>query len=223
MTKLEKATNVAIILTCIFLVGIMARNYYLSRQSVTPRSLLEIKKGAVVKLPGAESAGQQLATPTLVLALSKNCSFCQESVGFYQKLTALKNSSPQGLRLVAVLPQSKEEATSYLKEQKIEVDEVVSMDVTKLGLRGTPTLMLLDGQNKLEEFWIGKLNSSQESEVIERLKKVCAGCSLAKTTKGDVKGKLSLTWLTRIFPDSQPRVVGMRDIPECDTKSEFRL
>jgi hypothetical protein len=172
MTKLEKVTNVAIILACVFLVGTMARNYYLSRKSVPSHPLPEIQKGTVVKLPRVESTGQQPAMPTLVLALSKNCHFCQESVGFYQKLAAFKNSSPQGLRLVAVLPQSKEEAASYLKEQKIEVDEVVSMEITKLGVLGTPTLLLLDGQNKLEELWVGKLNDSQESEVIERLKKI---------------------------------------------------
>jgi RNA polymerase sigma-70 factor, ECF subfamily len=143
----------------------------LQRESGPSHPLPEIQKGTVVKLPRVESTGRQPAMPTLVLALSKNCHFCQESVGFYQKLAAFKNSSPQGLRLVAVLPQSKEEAESYLKEQKIEVDEVVSLEITKLGVLGTPTLLLLDGQNKLEELWVGKLNDSQESEVIERLKK----------------------------------------------------
>jgi hypothetical protein len=183
MNRLEKVTNVVIILACAFLIGTLARNYYLSRKP-DPRIQPGIQKGAVVKLPGAASGNQQPAMPTLVLALSKNCHFCQESVGFYQKITALKNSSPQGLRLVAVLPQSKEEAASYLKEQGIGVDEVVSMEISKLGLRGTPTLLLLDGQNKLEELWVGKLNDSQEEQVMTRLKQVCAGCSLQKTAMG---------------------------------------
>lgn len=173
MSRLEKATNVAIILACIALVGNLARNYYLSTRPV-PGLPPAIAKGAEVKLPGAAPASSQ---PTLVLALSKNCHFCQESVGFYQRLTAFKNSSPQGLRMVAVLPEKQEEAASYLKEQGIGADEVISMEVTKLGVRGTPTLLLLDGQSKLEELWVGKLNESQESEVIERLKKACAGCS----------------------------------------------
>jgi len=173
MTKLEKMTNVAIILACAFLIGSVVRNYYLS--ALRPSALPEIPKGTVVKLPGAAPTSPQ---PTLVLALSKTCRFCQESVGFYQKLAAFKNSSPQGLRIVAVLPDKQEEAASYLKEQGIKVDEVVSMPVSELGVRGTPTLLLLDGQNKLEELWAGKLNDSQESQVMERLKKACPGCSL---------------------------------------------
>jgi hypothetical protein len=174
MTKLEKATNVAIIVACIVLVGNLAWNYYLSSRP-DPRRLPEVQKGAIIKLPGAASTTPQ---PTLVLALSKNCHFCQESVGFYQKLTAFKNSSPQGLRMVAVLPEKREEAESYLKEHGIGVDEVVSMPVSNLGVKGTPTLLPLDGHNKLEELWVGMLNDSQESQVIERLKKSCPRCSL---------------------------------------------
>jgi len=179
MTRLEKTANAAVILACVAFVGTLAWNYLRSSRP-DPRTLPELPKGTVVNLPGTAPSIPQ---PTLVLALSKNCHFCQESVGFYQKLAAFKNSSPQGLRMVAVLPQGKEEAASYLKEQGIEADEVISMEVSKLGLVGTPTLLLLDGQNKLEELWVGKLNESQESEVIERLKKVCAGCALPKTAR----------------------------------------
>jgi hypothetical protein len=179
MTKLEKATNVAIILACVALVGNLARNYYRSSRPV-PGLAPKIAKGAVVKLPGAAPATSQ---PTLVLALSKNCHFCQESVGFYQKLTAFKNSSPQGLRLVAVLPEKREEAASYLKESGIGADAVLSMPVSQIGVTGTPTLLLLDGQNKLEEIWVGKLNESQESEVMARLKKACAVCATPKVAR----------------------------------------
>jgi hypothetical protein len=174
MNRLEKVTNLAIVLACIVLIGTLARNFYLSTKP-DPRTLPQIPKGAVVKLPGDAPSGQQ---PTLVLALSKNCRFCQESVGFYQKLTALKNSSPQGLRMVAVLPESKEEAEGYLKDQRIGVDAVVSMPVSKIGVRGTPTLLLLDEQQQLQEMWVGKLNEAQEAEVMARLKKACSGCKL---------------------------------------------
>jgi hypothetical protein len=177
MTRLEKATNVAIIVACVFLVGTLARNYYLSRNSDLS-AVPEIPKGTEIKLP---IAGQQSAVPTLVLALSKNCHFCSESVPFYQKLTAFKNSSPQGLRLVAVLPDKQEEAEAYVKGNGIGVDAVVSMPVTNLGVRGTPTLLLLDGQNKLEETWVGKLSDAQESQMIDRLKKACGSCSLPAT------------------------------------------
>jgi hypothetical protein len=181
MSRLEKATNVAIIVACLFLVGTLVRNYYLSRNADSG-VLPEIAKGTEIKLPVTTPGIQQPAVPTLVLALSKNCHFCEESVPFYRKLTAFKNSAPQGLRLVAVLPEKQEEAEAYLKGNGIGVDAVVSMPVSNLGVRGTPTLLLLDGQNKVEETWVGKMSDAGESQVIDRLKKACGGCSLPATT-----------------------------------------
>jgi hypothetical protein len=181
MTRLEKATNVAIIVACAFLVGTLVRNYYLSRNS-EPSMLPVIPKGTEIKLPIESPGGQQSAVPTLVLALSKSCRFCEESVPFYRKLTVFKNSSPQGLRLVAVLPDKKEEAEAYLKENGIGVDTVISMPVSNIGVQGTPTLLLLDGQNKLEEIWVGKQSEADETPVIDRRKKACGGCSLPATT-----------------------------------------
>lgn len=169
MSRLEKTTNIAIVVACIFLVGTLVRNYYLSRN--LDLNTPEIAKGTEIKLPLTAAGGQQTAQPTLVLALSKSCHFCGESVPFYQKLAALKNSSSaQKLRLVAVLPDKQDEAEAYLKGNGIAVDSVISMPLTNLGVRGTPTLLLLDGQNKLEELWIGKLTDAQESQVMEKLK-----------------------------------------------------
>ncbi len=180
MTRLEKATNVAIIVACLFLVGTLVRNYYLSQNSDVS-ALPEISKGTEIKLPTTSSSGQQSLVPTLVFALSKSCHFCEESVPFYQKLTAFKNSAPQGIRFVVVMPEKQEEAEAYLKGNGIGVDAVVSMQVSNLGVRGTPTLLLLDGQNKLEEMWVGKMNDAGESQVIDRLKKACGSCSLPGT------------------------------------------
>ena len=165
MSRLEKATNIAIIVACLFLVGTLVRNYYLSRN--LDFNAPEIAKGTEIKLPLTTAGGQQ---PTLVLALSKSCHFCSESVPFYQKLAAFKNAAPQKLRLVAVLPDKQTEAEAYLKGNGIGVDAVISMPLPNLGVQATPTLLLLDAQNKLEEIWVGKMGEAQEAQVIERLK-----------------------------------------------------
>src|SRR5262245_29629241 len=113
MSRLEKATNVAIIVACVFLVGTLIRNYYLNKNEVG--ALPEMTKGTEIKLAPAATNGQQSVMPTLVLALSKSCHFCSESVPFYQKLASFKNSTPQKLRLVAVLPDKQEDAEAYVK------------------------------------------------------------------------------------------------------------
>jgi thiol-disulfide isomerase/thioredoxin len=177
MTRLDKAANVALIIACLFLIGTLARNYYLSRIP-DPNFELGVKKGETVKIPEGASADRQSAPATLVLALSTHCGFCQASVPFYQKLAAFKNSAPARVRLAAVMSEPKEEIEAYLKENSISADAVFSMPVSQIGVNGTPTLLLLDGQNKLVESWIGKLNGQGESEVIGRLQKVCPECSM---------------------------------------------
>jgi hypothetical protein len=182
MSRLWKPTYtyIAIILACLLCIGILARNYYLSR-SPNPSAMPEVRKVGEMNQPAAIPSNQQSKIPTLVLALSKHCRPCRESVGFYRKLTVFKNSSPQGLRLVAVLPESKEEGETYLKEYGIGVDAVLSLPLSQMGLKEVPALLLLNEQHKLEESWIGKLSDAQEAEVVNRLKKACASCSLPMT------------------------------------------
>jgi thiol-disulfide isomerase/thioredoxin len=177
MTRLDKAANVALIIACLLLIGTLARNYYLSRIP-DPNIELGVKKGEPVKLPEGGSAEGQSAPATLVLALSTHCGFCQASVPFYQKLAVFKNSAPARVRLATVMSEPKEEIEAYIKKNGIAADAVFSMPVSQIGVKGTPTLLLLDGQNKLVESWVGQLSSQDESEVIRRLQKVCPECSM---------------------------------------------
>jgi thiol-disulfide isomerase/thioredoxin len=177
MTRLDKVANVAIIIACLLLIGTLARNYYLSRIP-DPSLELGVKKGEQVKLSGDAPADGQSAQATLVLALSTHCGFCQDSLPFYQKLAVFKNSSPARVRLATVMSEPKEEIEAYLKKHGIAADAVFSMPIAQIGVKGTPTLLLLDGQNKLIESWVGKLDSQGESEVIAQLKKACPECSI---------------------------------------------
>jgi thiol-disulfide isomerase/thioredoxin len=177
MTKLDKAANIALIIACALLIGTLARNYYLSRLP-DPNLELGVKKGEQVKLSGEAPADGQSAQATLVLALSTHCGFCQDSLPFYQKLAAFKNSSPARVRLATVMSEPKEEIEAYVKKNGIAADAVFSMPISQIGVKGTPTLLLLDGQNKLIESWIGKLDSQGESDVIAHLQKAYPECSM---------------------------------------------
>lgn len=177
MTRLDKVANIALILTCALFIGHLARIYYIGR-GADPNLQPEIKTGEVVKLPGSDTALRQSAPATLVMALSTHCGFCQDSMPFYQKLAAFKNSSPVNLRLATVMSESKEEAEAYLKKNGVTTDIVLSTPMSQIGVNGTPTLLLLDGENRLVQSWVGQLNNSQESEVVSQLQKLCPQCSM---------------------------------------------
>src|SRR5215475_3811012 len=177
MTRLDKVANIVLILTCALVIGNLARNYYNSRKA-DPSLQPDIKIGEVVKLPESETAERQSAPATLVMALSTHCGFCQASMPFYQKLSAFKNSSPVNVRMATVMSESKEEAEAYLKKYGIAADIVLSTPISQVGVNGTPTLLLLDRENRLVRSWVGQLNNSQESEVVSQLQKLCPQCSM---------------------------------------------
>ena len=172
MNRLEKYVNIAILVTCCLVVGNLARNFYLEHKAAA-RDFPNLSKGQVVKLSGYTPPSRE---STLVLALSAHCHFCQANTPFYQKLAAFKSAAPNQLQLVAVLPEKQDEATAYIRGREIGTDAVLSMPLTQIGVKGTPTLLLLDSQGKLEDFWVGQLNDSQQKKVFDRLKKDCSSC-----------------------------------------------
>jgi len=122
--------------------------------------------GHVLSLPGLDWSKSQ---KTLVLALQTGCHFCSESGPFYQQL--LRERAEFGsTRFVAVLPQSVQTSTTYLKKLGVAVDEVRQGSLTEIGVRGTPTLLIVNGSGVVSDAWYGRLQRLAEDEVVNQLK-----------------------------------------------------
>lgn len=104
---------------------------------------------------------------TVVLYLSTTCRYCNESVPFYQRL--IKEKSEQGFEIVAILSQNPEEAKSYLKTHDLNLSQVFSSSLSSLGVTSTPTLLLVNQDGVVSDFWRGKLNPDKEAEVLAKL------------------------------------------------------
>jgi peroxiredoxin len=120
--------------------------------------------GRVLPLQGVDWSEKDT---TVVLYLSTTCRFCNESAPFYQRLIASKTE--RDFKLVAVLPQSIDEATKYLASHNIKVDQVVSTSLSPTGITGTPTLMLVTKSGVISDSWRGKLDETKENEVFAKL------------------------------------------------------
>ena len=168
MSRLEKLTNIAVLLSCALLVAALGRNFYLSH--TRPAAGTEaVARGQQITLPGYTPASTE---STLIMVLSTQCHFCKDSMPFYRKLTVLHRSAPGRLRVVAVLPEPESEASAYLDRNGVGVDHVFSLPPGDIGVNATPTLLLLDPRNKVEESWVGLLGDSQQAEVLENLRKL---------------------------------------------------
>jgi hypothetical protein len=156
--KIELAANLAILVVSCLLAVVLVKAYFVNESgeevTLTP---------SVASLDIAWNQNGQ----TLILALARNCRFCTESAPFYKQLSQSKGNT----HLVALLPQSVDEGQEYLEQLGVSVDEVKQFSLEKIGVSGTPTLLLVDTSGVVKNFWVGKLSPAQEATVLSVLAK----------------------------------------------------
>jgi peroxiredoxin len=122
--------------------------------------------GQPVSLPGVDWARNQR---TLVFALQTGCHFCTDSGPFYRRLITERNRFGD-TKLVAVLPQDVEASKEFLERLGVSVDIVAQSSLSRMGVLGTPTPLLVNSDGIVTEAWTGRLPPSAEDEVLARLR-----------------------------------------------------
>ncbi len=183
----EIATNLSIMVVALIGATVLVRNYLLRpatpiatvvRQGDRPGSVPGDSQRADRPAPSGPSVGTQIALPgvnwsdsdqTVVLALSNKCHFCTESAPFYQKLTR-ELADKKNVRVLAVFPQDTSEGKKYLDGLNVPIAEVAQATLDSLGVRGTPTLVIVDKSGTVQQSWVGRLTAERETEVLNRVK-----------------------------------------------------
>jgi thioredoxin-related protein len=162
--RVEIAAYCAIILLSLFTCAVLAKRFFLN-DNLASREL-KIQPGTKISLPN-EDWGQ--SDKTLLFVLSETCIYCSESAPFYQKILS-EGGAQKKVRFIAILPQSAEVSAAYLNKLGLSVDEIKQASPSSIGVRGTPTLILLSRQGTVIESWRGKLSAEEESSVLEHLR-----------------------------------------------------
>lgn len=176
--KVEVLANIAVIVTSIVLCSVLVKKYFFiskqpvaaavtspaSQNSINPKGTSALQSGTKVSLPGVDWGKSKR---NLVLALSTTCHFCTESAPFYQQLEQLKSSD---VRLLAVLPQTSEEAKLYLSKLRVNLSDVAEAPLQSIGVGPTPTLILIDNNGIVKRSWVGKLRDDETASVLTALK-----------------------------------------------------
>jgi thioredoxin-related protein len=156
---LDRIANLAVIVAvAVFLVLVYRGNFSGHPSVASPTQDLV---GRSVVLSGVRFPKNQ---NSLLIAVSTSCHFCQDSLPLYKQITARSKGQ---LNVVAVLPQSQPEATKFLRDAGVEADQVVSASLESIGVRGTPTVMLLDGNGKIQKAWVGRLDEKRKKELLQ--------------------------------------------------------
>lgn len=160
---LEVATNVAVLLVALAVLGVFASNYF-SRRS-TPQLHAGIQKGQVF----AQVSGINYSTSsqTLLIAMSTRCHYCAESIPFYKQLAEAQRTNGRPTRIVAVFPNTEEEVRQYTQQNKLALDTISGVNLETLKISGTPTAVLIDSDGKVSDFWVGKQPPEVEQQILK--------------------------------------------------------
>ncbi len=162
---LDVTTNVVVILFAVVAIGVLVKNYF-APQSV--KTSIAITKGSA--FPEITGVDYKQTPRTLILALNVHCRYCTRSVPFYNSLAQARQENADQVNIVAAfINKDLELVKSYTDEKQLSVPAVAGVDLDKLGVHSTPTLILVDSAGKVLDSWSGELQLDGEREVFAAL------------------------------------------------------
>jgi len=166
--KIELTANILIIAVALLIGGVVVKKYFYPTVSGAPQAAPERKSPTIGgKISNAEFDWSK-NNKNVLLVMSKGCRYCTESAGFYKKL--IEQAQGKDVKITAVLPQPKAEAEQYLNELGISGIEIRQSQLDSLDVSGTPTIILVNNNGEISNFWLGKLPSDKEEEVLNTLR-----------------------------------------------------
>jgi len=166
------AANAVTIVAALLLSVVLVKVYLLPPQQLKSRATAPVAAVGTNMKGRLTGVDYQKNGRTLVLALSTQCHFCTESAPFFRKLS---ESARPNVKMVAVLPQSIPEGEQYLSGEGLQVDLVKQESLSRLGIRGTPTMLLVNGAGVVTKVWVGKLEAKQQQQVLSLLSGTATG------------------------------------------------
>jgi rhodanese-related sulfurtransferase len=160
--RLKLFLNVAIVLAVFILGAVLVKRFYSAQSHQYDYKLAPHAKLNIAGIDWAKT------DRTVLIAMHKDCRFCSESAPFYRRLasTVAKQGSA---RLIALLPEGEKGGDAYISELAIPFSESRYVSMASLGIRITPTVVIMDRSGTVTDMWIGKLPPRVESVVMQRL------------------------------------------------------
>jgi hypothetical protein len=166
MSKLERATHVCLILACTVSLGLLLERRFLGVRPISASA------------PGAATLiGRHLNVPGLVwntssintvLFMDTHCSICNASMPFYRTVGETRRQRG-AMRFFVVSAESPEVVAAHLQKEGVSPDGVYRIPQTA-GLRGTPTLLVVDEQGIVRRAFEGGLTPARQEELLKVLR-----------------------------------------------------
>jgi hypothetical protein len=170
MKHLERITYILLITVCIVSLAVLVKHGLLS--AAGPGPAMDTQAHRILgksepSLAGTAWAGHQR---NVVLLLSSQCHFCEESLPLYQELSRLRRQTGNDFSLLAVGLEAPETLRKYLSQGSVGVDDVMQVTRGFAGVRFTPAVFVVDSHGVIQQAFLGKLDASHEKQLLHAIK-----------------------------------------------------
>jgi hypothetical protein len=150
--NLELGVNIVIAVCLLVVVGVVVKRYFFPER-VDSESLTQQSKkllGTRISVPNINWAENK---KSLIFFLNKDCIYCKSSAPFYREL--IHDASKRDVKLLAILPNSVEEARAYLRSLELPIENVQSAPPSSYQIHGTPSVLFVDNAGNIKGVWLG--------------------------------------------------------------------
>ena len=156
---LNLTTNILVVVTVASLVGLLAyRAVFLSSLNSTEAEML--RAGSNFK--GLQEVDFETRPHTILLAMDIHCRYSAQVLPFYKKIIA-KSTEKSSVRVIAIFNNKEEEINRYLREHEIDTEFIPNVDLVKLGVDATPTVIWVNANRKILGSYQGLLPENLET------------------------------------------------------------
>jgi thioredoxin-related protein len=152
---LNRILNVGIVIASVLLVLALHQRYQLASRG----------SNKTISLNGVDFSQSK---KTLLLFFQRDCDICRGGVPVYRSLLGNFPVSTS-VQFVFITPDAPDVAKSFLGEVGISSVTILEETPGMLGVRSTPTLILVDSDAAVRGFWVGQLSPQGEAEIRKAL------------------------------------------------------
>jgi len=107
---------------------------------------------------------------TLMVALRYGCIHCEHNMQFYRQVQDKVKRSDAKASLISVFPDD-----SFVAQHDLDLHSlsgmpfIANIDLAKLHVPGTPTLLLVNSKGTILQSWVGELSQREQDEVMKSI------------------------------------------------------
>ena len=165
--KLDTIASTLLRLACMAVIGDVTWRHAFPPIPAAPKRVAVPRAVPPEKLVWLSQTGFSGADRTVAIVIRESCGYYTASMPFYRELAAQQRAA--SFRLEAVTTDRVSQCEAYLKTHDVAVDDVVVVPPDRLGVQGTPTLLVIARNGKVEHVATGQLDANGQKAVVDLL------------------------------------------------------